>query len=707
MRLLLSLKFWLGFSAVLMIVFSWYGYDQYKKHSLAKILQKQLQQILDDNQIPVKILTFEIDADPRSLLNGKIRRLESELLFVPQNLRFTIKTPVDYVLTLNHIDLALEPSFRVKTYPDFSGKIQATVNFKREGRTVKLGGITSTVALKTSEDLRLEFDSTKIQASTIVLNAKIDLKPDRTPPIRIDSDITIARPAFQQEKLRLKEIELVLQTHLEAGLDGFTNSSVTIKKPWEVKLKGDLKNSQLNTQVSFNSAIRPLIERLKILIEAPILSQIDGDGDLFLDGKITGPLAQPSFHGNLALVAPELELTNLIGSEGLSLENFSIQTPIVYPFEETEGKLSVEKLTLMNFEAKGLEIATSTDEDKLHFKLQKPLRFEAFEQFINLNQLSVRIPLLPHQSGEKMITLPGVSFPISISAGVSGGPFKLANLQRDLCIIPRKPFDGEAIFNYPRIFNSADGMHFIGEATLDIFNGKAYTRNIHYLWKNKKPSLRLNAEVKDLDMGKIGAWTGFGDMRGSLDMSLSDAEYLLTSHGLEPIGYDLVFRPIPRGERPVALYGRAANNVIEVVSMSSGIIKEATKFITNVLITVRNYFPITAEYSGFRAKADQNFTELYTFDPETTETKEPKQRYFFYGSGLKIPMNSGGRYPGVMRTVVFNTYIRDAINRIKSMDPDTQLAQTDLNKMKELEQNRCTPFWEIEKNEEQSEHVQQ
>ena len=107
--------------------------------------------------------------------------------------------------------------------------------------------------------------------------------------------------------------------------------------------------------------------------------------------------------------------------------------------------------------------------------------------------------------------------------------------------------------------------------------------------------LRLNAEVKDLDLGKVGAWTGFGDMRGSLDITLADAEYLLTSHGLEPVGYDLIFRPIPRGERPVALYGRAANNVIEIVSMSNDLIKQVTKFVTNMLITYRNYFPITAE----------------------------------------------------------------------------------------------------------------
>jgi len=67
---------------------------------------------------------------------------------------------------------------------------------------------------------------------------------------------------------------------------------------------------------------------------------------------------------------------------------------------------------------------------------------------------------------------------------------------------------------------------------------------------------------------------------------------------------------------------------------------------------VRNWLPATADYLGFRAKTVGGWTELWTFDPPGS-----KLHYLLLGSAFKIPLNTHGVYPALLKTDAFQGWL--------------------------------------------------
>ncbi len=186
------------------------------------------------------------------------------------------------------------------------------------------------------------------------------------------------------------------------------------------------------------------------------------------------------------------------------------------------------------------------------------------------------------------------------------------------------------------------------------------------------PLLSFSADWSDLDLSAIGSWSGFGDMRGSLEGNFNNARLALTPSGPLALNYEFRIEGKQRSGKDIRFYGRAVDNIMGILGSRKADMPWYARLPLNIAITFRNWMPVRAYYMGFKAKADENWTELSTFDPPIPENPRliddllpcgTADRFILCGGeGFKIPLNTHGVYPLLMTTSAFQSWLREMVD---------------------------------------------
>lgn len=668
----------------LTLLAGWLAYVKFRSASLRDFLQ----QVLNDNAIPVDIVSFEIDARARELLSGKIRALKISARHRPSKLVVRLETPVSYVLSPSSIHLELSPVVRSKGLPDFKGTVSADFGFTRHRARVRLGQVRGDLDLTTTEPLRATLGVAEVDAASLRVKSHIVYDPEAADglPLETASDIFFLSPRARLPGVLLEETELAATTSLRTDGARVKGGEIRLRRPLPLVVRGDIGDGgALRAKFKFASRISPLLQRLRRLVRAPVLDRIEGDGTFAVEGSVFGTTHAPLFSAITTLAARKIEIADMLEGRSLVVQNLSLKTPVSYPPTSSVGTLDIASIGVSAIEARDLRFKLQSSPEEIAVLLAAPVAIPAFGDHIRIRSLKARVPFHPSRADKTESSLPGIPFPILVSTSVQGGPFRIDTLQRSVCLGDRKPFSGTIRFDYPKIFNSQRAIHAHGDADLDLFGGRASVGAVRYSWKEPNPLVGASVSWSDLDLHAIGEWTGFGDMRGSLDGSLENAAYSITQAGPVAVEYDFTVRGRPRSGKVVSFYGRAVDNILELLGSRKDEMPWYARAGINLSMTFRNLFPATADYMGFRAKTSEGWTELYTFDPPGE-----KNHYLLNGTAFKIPLNTHGIYPAIMSNESFQTWLGGMVYYFKNLMREKENAKSG----EEKTIRPCVPFWE-------------
>ncbi len=664
----------------------------YKTKSVDELLKTQIQKIFNDNKIPLIVKKIKVSGKIQDILQGHIEKSFIELEIINTSYSFTLETSIDYLLSKSSIKIKLDPIFRSRGLPDFQSKLNLDLQFKREGPKILLGAIQIDSELKTSERFKNTISDIDLTLNQLFIQSNLTLDLMKHPVLITansnismnDLQIFVNNNTFNISKIKtMANTQLVLSDSPLLIIQG-----LQISEPIPMALHGGIGADSLNLEIKFKNSMSKLIYEFKKITKSKAFDQITADGFIEINGKLTGNSSEPEFRGQLELLSKTFKIQKALGKHTLILKNFKINTPVAYPLEEFEGELNIDEIDAELFHSKNIHFIIKGIENELQLLLGKlngssePISTPAFGSNILIPKLKIRFPLIPEETGHEKLKLPGISIPLLFSLSISGGPFDITEIQKAFCVLPDTPIKGKIDIEYPKIFNTESAIHLFGLTNTDILGGYVRTRNIRYSWNETTPHIHFSTEWEDIDLHQIGELTHFGDMRGSLFGSLKDADYALTSLGPVPIQYDFTIRGAKRAEKEIRFYGRAVNNILELLGSRKSDMPWYAQFGINMSMKFRNWFPATADYMGFRAKTSGGWTELYTFDPPIE-----KNHYFLSGTAFKIPLNTHGIYPAIMRTDAFQGWLWGMVDYFRKLSAE---------KIKEPanESNQCVPFWE-------------
>lgn len=363
-----------------------------------------------------------------------------------------------------------------------------------------------------------------------------------------------------------------------------------------------------------------------------------------------------------------------------------------YPIRWEEGQLNVETAKLGQFKTMPFKINFVIHPNGINNKLEGMLSIPAFGSAVALSNLEIYIPFSPSNEFYEEYSLPGISFPATIRTSVSAGPFDLPLLQKKLCVLDTKPLKGNVSIHYKDVYNRFGAFELKGDGKGEILGGNFNLENLSYHFDRDNPLLDVNLSLTDLDLQEIGKYTNLGDMRGSLDIELKDASYALTSIGPIPLAYDFTVKGRKRSEKTISFYGRAVDNILEMLGSRKADMPWIARTVINIGMSFRNWFPATADYMGFHAKTSSGWTELRTFDPVLNSLDEKiESHYLLYGTAFKVPLNSHGVYPVMMKTEAFQRWLWGMIDYFKKISAQNADSK-DILKTEE----ECYPFWKYD-----------
>lgn len=666
-------------------------YTQFQSGKFDSILKKQLQQILTDNKVPIQIESLKLEIEPKEFLQGKIKNLDIVLKYLPTSLSLHLKTPVIYELKSDSIHLEIQPKLLSKSIPDITGKIVSDINFKRNGTNFNLTRVTSLIDLITNEPIHYSINNIELFipkfSTSIAFDA--DLTKNEVPDFSLTTSATNPKISLDDLEIEDKSLNIKLKAHYKNEM--IQNIDFALTDPIKLSANGYIENVLKNPtpKINFNLSysLKKLLAKLKKITNIPLLKQTETDGHIQISGELKGTLEQPDINSTLTLKSPSLKVFKQYSSETiLDLSNVNINLPIYYPLDEADGIFQATKFKALGFDFNNIDVDIYSNPEYVEMTLKRPISAPIFGSSLNIDEFELHLPFYTEDSEENETRLPGIDFPVVIKSKVSGGPFQISKIQKDTCVFNDKLIEGELLFNFPKVFNSKEGFHALGSVNLTILGGTAEVKDLRYFWGDEHPKVAFHSRWDDLDLFKIGELIKFGDMRGSLDGNLNNAIYALTDIGPIPLEYDFTVQGKPRSGKVIRFYGRAVNNILELLGSRKQEMPWYAQWFINMSMGFRNYFPATADYMGFRAKTEGGWTELYTFDPPTPEYSKEKEKthYILSGTAFKIPLNTYGVYPAIMKTDAFQGWLWGMVDYFRKLNEEKNNVDNT---------NECTPFW--------------
>lgn len=673
-----------------------------------------LRWFVDETGIPVEVRAASWNVSWGELFKGTIRELHLDLYYKPLELPIRVDTSANYTHNGKHWAIYLEPVLKIADFPPATGTLKLDLDVERRGRKAQATGAELDIHLQQAKPLLLENasgslsgeswkidgdvqwagewssklkvsaknfkleDAAKKQQVTMDwLTADLHVHWDEHPPLPFELDAKINTGPLRYLGQGLFIEEPSFETEVAFHFDGknFDRAKLSFKEPFALSVNGSYVKNALKGDFA-------LTGDLEKLYTSRVVRWFEGQVALLRRSKAKGTLGlRGSFlrdaggnfrsRANLALDAKTFELP----SKDLFVDNVQLKVPLSYPETPDFGSLNVQLAEFHSVKFKNLALSTRLSVDGIDLTTEnsdgddQPIRQHVWGGAIDIAELYA------HLGGPK-----GTEF----TASVKGGPFQLAEIQRDLCVAAESPLAGSLSFNYPRMVQDKDSMHLIGAINLDVFGGKAGVGDLHLFFDRRDPRLRFDAHWSDLDLAAIGEWTRLGDMRGSLEGSINHTMLALTPIGPVPLAYDLTVRGQPRAGKGIRFYGRAVNNIMELLGTRPEELSPIAQALLKVSTWWRNWMPATAEYMGFRAKSDGEWTELSTFDPPAApgSDRNAKNHYLLYGSAFTIPLNTHGVYPAIMKTDAFHGWVAGMVEYFKGRNRDEQ-----------KQKPQCTPLW--------------
>ncbi|MBI3541702.1 MAG: hypothetical protein HY075_00285 [Deltaproteobacteria bacterium] len=692
--------------------------------------------------IPVEVRAASWDARLRELLDGKIRALHLDVYYKPLDVAIVFDTPVRYARTGGHWSIKLEPRLRVGDFPPTTGSISVELDAKRDavppgptggatpatGASVELhlreveplslalrqGPAGGTVSAESwtvdgwvrwakdwSSELVFRLGNAKAQSTdgSTSLSAKSVRVTTRTawparPPLPLAENATVEATELTALSSGLFIQEPIAIAIAKFRFDGrrFEQVDISVDKPVRLDARGSFGEGALDGRVTLRGTLDELFTaRVAPWLEAraPLLRRAKAQGALDFTGRVhLAPGRPPSASGRVKLSASKVELP----ARGITVEALAVDLPLEYPGTPGWGKFSFETLDFHSVKLKhialqtrlsreGIDVTTEGEDEKDH-----PIHQSVWGGAFDISNFYA------HAGGDE-----GTEF----TASVVGGPFRIPEVQTDLCIMPKHPVQGLLSFTYPGIVLDRDSFALTGDTNLALFNGSAHVGDMRLSFGDPSPRLRFDLDWNDLDMLAIGQWTGMGDMRGSLTGSFLKAELALTPVGPIPLSYDFTFRGLERGGNAIRFYGRAIDSVATMVSGGKDLLDSipdgalplrlALGLERSVGTFLRNLMPATARYLGFHAKTDSDWTELSTFDPPDApcDPAHPEKHFLLCGTGFNIPLNTHGVYPVVMKTDSFHGWLAGIVQNVKSRFGHGAKNET----RNRIDDADCTPPW--------------
>ncbi|HRK02871.1 MAG TPA: hypothetical protein PLH57_09410, partial [Oligoflexia bacterium] len=612
---------------------------------------------------PVEVVSAKWRIRPKYLLQGKIDELSFVLRHRATNTNIAIKTSVRQTLRQGETILSLNPEIKIQHFPPLEGEVEIGLGLKAVRANFKLscakpGSITlgklgqnnlkvafercqSTGAVNTTNLL----DKTKWQATVIneISNLQTLVKTTKIKINKVTSTHlfylreAFPLPLYSTAKVLARGIRMELPAYQieEPLLEINTQSKVTSDSIQLLDVAVSPLNFRAHGGLNFNNTTGELFyhfgDTLDKLVDQRIvpwfsvehrqIRRMKARGQLTLSGKFTKVSDDWTHQGTLFLHGKKIEVPNV----DLFAEDLVIHVPFTFPSDEDPlwGRFEVRSLEFKSVLLKKLRLFSRITEDGIEITTEnsqnkdEPIRQIAWGGKIDIENLYVFRPW---------------SGLIEINAAVFGGPFELAAIQKDLCFASKNPVPGQLYFEYPSLKQQEHDLTFKGRTRLNLFGGTAELGNIDFSLSGDHPRLRFSFDWNDLDLAAIGSWTKIGDMRGGVEGHLRDVTLILTSLGPIPVSYDLRIRGLNRGGQKIRMYGRAINNILQLVGME----RDDLPWYANVGISAstmwRNLVPATVDYAGFQAKTDGEWTEVSTFDPVGS-----KKHYFLYGREFTIP----------------------------------------------------------------------
>lgn len=666
-----------------------------------------LRWFVEEAGIPVEVRSASWNVNLKRLLKGTIDDLSVEIYYKPLKLQASLQTPVEWVHEKNHWSIRLRPVAHFGGLPPARGRIDLELE-KKIGATVSFdlhnakplsidfdGGRLSSASWKAAGNIQwnpLESAEKRwiANAAATISTLGVTLKngtiftasqlkiisdvnwPER-PPLPLVTQATVTATGLQAVNDKILIVEPRFETKTRFQFDGqrFEHVDVSVDKPARLRASGDFDTltSALNAKVSFKGDLSELVdERLSDWLEniVPVVRRAKAKGSLSLNGRIAATKQDLQASAELDLNAEKIKLPK----RDLVIEQLRLKAPLSYPAEPSWGRLSVGSAEFHSVKLKNLLVDTKLSRKEISFTTEsdnekdRPIRQSVWGGTIDIGELYARVPFEPDTRPE-------------FTASVTGGPFDLPMVQNDLCILPTKPLKGSLSFTYPKIVLDRNSLRLIGDTNLVVFNGTAHIGDMNLVFAGDNPKLHFSLDWNDFDLQAIGAFTNFGDMRGSLEGALLNTTMALTPIGPIPLSYDLMIRGRERGGKKIRFYGRAIDNILAMMGSPQDEIGPAG-YLLRIATTWRNWMPATADYMGFRAKSDGEWTELSTFDPP-----ESKKHYLLRGTAFTIPLNSHGVYPVLMKTDAFHGWLAGMIEYFKGRNK---------NESKQTEPG-CTPLW--------------
>ena len=681
---------------------------------------------VDELGAPIEVVDARWDLSLRALLTGSVNELHGSIgnlhlwaRYKPLNADVVLRTPVTYHRSGMHWTFELEPVLKFgDLIPSAQGKMRFELDVARiRNRAKALGSLVSFELRETQPyqhrqgELTLSAASWKLDGklrwdphesepgrqwqseTTLVLNDVRARKDDthlvqakslrlestvrwpKAPPLPLEAStkLTLTDANALVGSLFIEEPELALRAAF--GFDGHDLDAVELfmDKPFRLTAQGGLAGGKGRATFKLTGSLEDLFtQRAAKWLEpvAPLLRRAKAKGELTLNGRLsTGPAGLHA-NGNLKLQAKTVEFP----SRDLFVDDVELRLPLEYPGLPDWGEARVGNVEFHSVKLKRLLLfarvsregvdASTEDEDGVDHPIRQSVWGGAFD-------IAHLFAHLGGKTGDEL------------AASVTGGPFALSAVQSDLCVLPKNPLAGSVSFTYPKIVRDRDSIRLIGDTNLELFGGQVHVGDLNLVTEGSTPRLAFEAEWSDLDLHEIGKWTKIGDMKGSLEGSLKGANFWVTRYGLVPRSYHFTIRGRERGGTRIRFYGRSGPNLVKVLTGGKDDLPGVLTTVLDVTALWRNLMPLTAEYMGFEASANEDWTELRTFDDE--EITKDKKHYLLFGSQFKIPLEAHDVYPVLMKTDAFQGWLSGLVQYAKkNFLKDKKNAESEED---------CKPLW--------------
>ena len=302
------------------------------------------------------------------------------------------------------------------------------------------------------------------------------------------------------------------------------------------------------------------------------------------------------------------------------------------------------------------------------------------------------LPLKLQNSPLKFGSLDGtLSLPsYTLTTSVKLASTDVGSFADSLCIKPNRIPPAKIEMNFSKVEFSPGTVDPTGKIHIDLFGGSIELDDIGiYNLGTAVPEINFNLDVKGVRLDRLGDWSGFGEMDGTLEAYAHD----VVMQAWLPTQYDFKFEVAPLSHPWVVFSPDAMKNLAKMVAT------EQIDHLPGVVSWFSFGWP-SRIVGGF----DLYFFGLSLFShggsilmevldpqnlPDSLALAHKQKHYILYGNRFKIPLNSAN-YPVLIDAAAVSNYV----SRLDRMFQN--LAQAKKKKPKEIVGNEepqldCVP----------------